>query len=44
MALGLQFNRLVIAMAGAPHVDSVPVIETIEDVLERIANRILFKM
>ncbi len=44
MALGLQFNRLVLAMAGAPHVDSVPVIETIEDALERIANRILLRL
>lgn len=41
MALGLQFNRLVLAMAGAPPVEGVPVIATIEQVMDLIARRIL---
>lgn len=42
MALGLQFNRLVLAMAEAPHVDGVPIIDTIEEALDQVARRILF--
>lgn len=42
MALGLQFNRLVLAMAGAPHVDGVPTMATIEEALDQVARRILF--
>lgn len=41
MALGLQFNRLVLAMAGAPAVDGVPVITDIDTVLDQVARRIL---
>jgi uncharacterized protein (TIGR00725 family) len=41
MALGLQFNRLVLAMAGAPLVDGVPVITSVEDALDRVARRLL---
>jgi uncharacterized protein (TIGR00725 family) len=41
MALGLQFNRLVLAMAGAPHVDSVPIMQDIEEALDHVAQRIL---
>ena len=44
MALGLQFNRLVLAMAGAPPVDGVPELTDIDDVLDRIASRIFFAM
>lgn len=44
MALGLQFNRLVLAMAGAPHVDGVPIMADIEQVLDRVAQRILMGM
>lgn len=40
MALGLQFNRLVLAMAGAPSVEGVPVLTYIEDALDRVAGRI----
>jgi uncharacterized protein (TIGR00725 family) len=41
MALGLQFNRLVLATAGAPYVEGVPVLSEIEDVLDLVARRIL---
>lgn len=41
MALGLQFNRLVLAMAGAPYVEGVPVVTSIEDALCRVACRLL---
>ena len=41
MALGLQFGRLVLAMADAPPVRDVPVIGTVEEAIERIAARIL---
>jgi uncharacterized protein (TIGR00725 family) len=44
MALGLQFNRLVLAMAGAPPVDGVPVLVDIEDALDRVAQRILSEL
>ncbi|MEH2477015.1 uncharacterized protein (TIGR00725 family) [Nitrobacteraceae bacterium AZCC 2146] len=40
MALGLQFKRLVLAMADAPEVDGVPRIVGIDDVIARIAERI----
>jgi len=42
MALGLQFNRLVLAMAGAPHVNGVPTMADIEETLDQVARRILF--
>lgn len=40
MALGLQFNRLVLGMAGAPHVEGVPAVADIEDALDRVARRL----
>lgn len=44
MALGLQFNRMVLAMAGAPHVDGVPIMADIEEALDHVARRILTDM
>ncbi len=44
MALGLQFNRLVLAMAGAPHVDGVPIMADITEALDHVAHRILIEM
>ncbi len=41
MALGLQFNRLVLAMAGAPHVDGVSIMADIEEALDHVARRIM---
>lgn len=41
MALGLQFKRLVLALADAPVVDGVSRLDSIEAVLARIADRIL---
>lgn len=41
MALGLQFNRLVLAMAGAPPVEGVPVVSGVDDALDRVARRLL---
>lgn len=41
MALGLQFNRLVLSMAGAPHVEGVIAVTGVEDALERIAAHLL---
>lgn len=41
MALGLQFGRLVLSMAGAPKVEGVPVVATVKEAVERIAERIL---
>ena len=43
MALGLQFNRLVLALADAPQVDGVPRMASVEDALQRIAER-LFRL
>lgn len=40
MAFGLQFGRLVLAMADAPQVDGVPRLAGVEAVLERIAMRL----
>ncbi|BCP52288.1 lysine decarboxylase [Kaistia sp. 32K] len=40
MALGLQFNRLVLATSEAPPVAGVPVVDTVEAILDRIARRI----
>ncbi|WP_445487590.1 TIGR00725 family protein [Rhodopseudomonas sp. RCAM05734] len=40
MALGLQFKRLVLAMADAPAVDGVDRVASVEDVMARIAMRI----
>lgn len=40
MALGLQFNRLVLAMADAPEVDGVPRLADVEEAIARIAARI----
>jgi len=40
MALGLQFKRLVLAMADAPAVDGVDRVASIEDVIAHIAVRI----
>jgi len=41
MALGLQFGRLVLAMADAPAVDGVPRIAGVDEAMERIAARLL---
>lgn len=40
MALGLQFNRLVLAMADAPEVNTVERVADVEGVIARIAARI----
>lgn len=40
MALGLQFNRLVLAMADAPAVDGVARVASVDEVIARIATRI----
>lgn len=40
MALGLQFKRLVLAMADAPAVDGVDRVASVDDVMARIAMRI----
>jgi uncharacterized protein (TIGR00725 family) len=40
MALGLQFNRLVLAMADAPVVNSVDRVDTVSGVIDRIAAKI----
>ncbi|MDB5504546.1 MAG: hypothetical protein JWR89_4448 [Tardiphaga sp.] len=40
MALGLQFKRLVLAMVDAPAVDGVDRVDTVDDVIARIAARI----
>ncbi|MEN3931729.1 TIGR00725 family protein [Microvirga sp. W0021] len=40
MALGLQFNRLVLAMHDAPEVKGVDRYDNIDDVLERVALRL----
>jgi uncharacterized protein (TIGR00725 family) len=41
MALGLQFNRLVLAMADAPEVNTVERVADVDSVIARIAARIL---
>lgn len=41
MALGLQFNRLVLALADAPPVDGVPRLKTADEALARIADRLI---
>ena len=41
MALGLQFKRLVLALADAPVVEGVPRLDSIEAALARIAGRII---
>lgn len=41
MALGLQFNRLVLALADAPQVDGVPRLARADEALARIADRLL---
>ncbi|NTE89330.1 TIGR00725 family protein [Agrobacterium rubi] len=41
MALGLQFKRLVLATAGAPVVNGVPVVSTVEEILDRVAIHLL---
>jgi uncharacterized protein (TIGR00725 family) len=41
MALGLQFKRLVLATADAPVVNGVPVVSTVEEILDRIAIHLL---
>lgn len=44
MALGLQFNRLVLATIDAPPVSGVPIVDTVEGILDHIANRIFADM
>ncbi|SFC39247.1 hypothetical protein SAMN05428997_106164 [Bosea sp. CRIB-10] len=44
MALGLQFKRLVLALADAPVVDGVPRLDSTEAALARIADRILWNL
>jgi hypothetical protein len=41
MALGLQFNRLVLALADAPQVDGVERLAGVDEALARIATRLL---
>lgn len=41
MALGLQFNRLVLATSDAPLISGVPIVDTVESIIDRIALRIL---
>jgi len=41
MALGLQFNRLVLATQDAPSVSGVPIVNSVDEILDRIAGRIL---
>ncbi|MBR1216886.1 TIGR00725 family protein [Bradyrhizobium sp. U87765 SZCCT0131] len=41
MALGLQFRRLVLALADAPQVEAVPRLGSMDEALERIAARVL---
>jgi len=40
MALGLQFNRLVLAMADAPEVNTVERVADVDGIIARIATRI----
>ena len=40
IALGLQFNRLVLATADAPPVSGVPLVTGVDDILDRIAKRV----
>ncbi|UIK01727.1 TIGR00725 family protein (plasmid) [Rhizobium leguminosarum] len=41
MALGLQFKRLVLATSDAPPVNAVPVLATVEEIVDRIAIHLL---
>jgi uncharacterized protein (TIGR00725 family) len=41
MALGLQFKRLVLATPDAPPVTDVAVVSSVEEIIERIAVRVL---
>ncbi|MGO4713484.1 TIGR00725 family protein [Bradyrhizobium sp. 2TAF24] len=41
MALGLQFRRLVLALADAPQVEAVPRLPSVDAALARIAARVL---
>jgi uncharacterized protein (TIGR00725 family) len=41
MALGLQFNRLVLALADAPQVEGVPRLAGVDEAIIRIAERLL---
>ncbi|MEW6641253.1 MAG: TIGR00725 family protein [Pseudomonadota bacterium] len=41
MALGLQFKRLVLALADAPQVEGVPRLASVGEALEQIAARVL---
>lgn len=41
MALGLQFKRLVLALADAPEVEGVPRLSSADEALARIADRLL---
>lgn len=40
MALGLQFGRLVMAMAGAPAVEGVAEVAGVDEAIDRLAGRI----
>lgn len=40
MALGLQFNRLVLSMADAPHVGGVIEVQNVEEALDHTARRL----
>lgn len=41
MALGLQFKRLVLALADAPPVEGVPRLDSVDDAMAQIAARVL---
>jgi len=41
MALGLQFNRLVLALADAPEVAGVPRLAGVDEAMAKIADRLL---
>lgn len=41
MALGLQFKRLVLALADAPEVEGVPRLASVDAALDQIAGRLL---
>jgi len=41
MALGLQFNRLVLATSDAPAVAGVPIVSSVDEIIDSVARRLL---